>query len=241
MESTAPSTDSGPTRGASCPCFMSTTPTWYPQSPGRSSWRQKALIVSGGHLMMASLSPSLWKSATNTTSKRAGSMASIPTLPPMASRLAHLTRTGKPSRHSAMQTICCSFPVWARGMWTQLFGHGTTTTPETGWTGVTTRHPCRQLCQCGRKLSPSPPLTNGMKAHRLRGLYPRKQQRAYTLTTNPTDLTTTWSLHASGLRILTRRRTNGWCEEQKRLKDNPFISSTCLFFLSSEHFLTDFP
>lgn len=146
MENMAPSTDSGPARGKSCLCFMSTTPTWHHQSPGRSSWRLKAPTASEGRLTMAFSSPSLSKSATNMTSKQAGLMASTPTLLPTASPLAHPTRTGKPSRPSVMRTICCSFPVLVQGTWTQLFGHGITTTPETGWTDVTTTHPCRQLC-----------------------------------------------------------------------------------------------
>lgn len=166
MENMMPFIDSGEAQDKSCLCFTSMTPTWHHLSPGQNSWQLKALIASEVPLTMGFLLPLLWRSATNMTSWKVDLMGYTPTLPPMVFPSVHRTRTGKPSRLSATQTICYLSPVSDRGMWTQQCARGTTTTPETESTGVTTRHPCRQLCLPDQRSSPLHPSTSGMKAPR---------------------------------------------------------------------------
>lgn len=160
------STSSLPAQGRVFLYFTSTTPTWLHQSPGRSFWLPPAPTACVARPTTPSLLPWSWRSAISTTSSREALMACTLFLLPTVSPSAPLTRTGRPSKLFATATISSSSPVLDRVTSTPASGHGTTTTPATGWTAVTMRRPCKRRWTRGRRWSPSRLLTNGMKGRR---------------------------------------------------------------------------
>ncbi|XP_028836216.1 glycoprotein endo-alpha-1,2-mannosidase-like protein isoform X2 [Denticeps clupeoides] len=86
-----------------------------------------------------------------------------------------IDRTGRPSRHSATETTCCSCPVWGRATSTPACVRGTTTTHATASTDAITRRPCRRHSTSGPRSSPSRPSTSGTRARRSREPCPRRR------------------------------------------------------------------